>query len=72
MTHIESKNICSIFQCQKKEQYSHNATVAENTWFERCHTSPAICVIITYCFSVNMMFEQITRKSNHYQRTDIT
>jgi len=64
MTLIESKNVCSIFQCQKINKYSHNATVAENTWFERCHTSPACIIIITDCFSVKMTFEQIIRESS--------
>lgn len=49
---------------KKKGKYKHKATVAENTWFERCHISPAICMIITYCFSVNMTYEQIIRESS--------
>jgi len=31
-------------------------------WFERCHISPAAC--ITYCFSVNITFEQTIRETN--------
>jgi len=54
MTLVESKNICGIFQCQKKGKYNHNVAVAENTWFERCHTSPATCIIITYCYSLSI------------------
>ncbi|CAL1671812.1 unnamed protein product [Lasius platythorax] len=59
----ESKNVCRIFHCQRKGKYNHEASVAENTWFERCHTS-ATCIIITYCFSVNMTYGQIIRESS--------
>ncbi|CAH2084406.1 unnamed protein product [Euphydryas editha] len=38
--------------------YSHSATVAEDTWFERYHTSAQACILITYCFAKRMTFEQ--------------
>lgn len=60
----ESRLCCGEFVCQKKGKYNHSATVAENTWFERCHTSPTTCVLITYCFSVNFSFEQTLRESS--------
>lgn len=48
----------------RKGKYRHTATVAENTWFQKCHISPAACILITYCFSVNMSFEQMIRESS--------
>jgi len=60
----ESQHACGQFLCMKKGKYRHIATVAENTWFERCHISPAACIFITYCFSVNMTFEQTIRESS--------
>lgn len=64
MNLLESDLECGRFLCMKKEKYRHTATVAEDTWFERCHISPAACILITYCFSVNMSFDQTIRESN--------
>lgn len=55
----ESKNVCDMFHCYKKGKYNHKATVTENMWFEKYHISPATCILITYCFAVNMTYEQI-------------
>lgn len=62
MVLYESRLCCGQFICQKKNKHRHSATVAENTWFERCHTSPMTCILITYCFSVNFTFEQTLRE----------
>jgi len=59
---IESELVCGQFLCFKEQKYRHIATVAEDTWFERCHISAAACILITYCFSVNMTFEQTIRE----------
>jgi len=59
---IESELVCGQFLCFKERKYRHTATVAEDTWFERCHISAAACILITYCFSVNMTFEQTIRE----------
>lgn len=60
----ESQLCCGKFIWQKKDKYNHSITVVENTWFERCHTSPMTCIFITYCFSVNFTFEQTLRESS--------
>lgn len=64
MNLLESDLECGRFLCMKKGKYRHTATVAEDTWFERCHISPAACILITYCFSVNMSFDQTIRESS--------
>ncbi|KAK2578847.1 hypothetical protein KPH14_012202 [Odynerus spinipes] len=46
----------------KKNKYSHNRTAADNTWLERCHVSVETSMLITYCFSVHMSFEQTIRE----------
>jgi len=69
---LEFKHACGKFLCMKKGKYRHNATVAENTWFERCHISPAACILITYCFSVNMTFEQSIRESSIVNQQQIS
>lgn len=53
---------CGEFICQKKSKYNHSASVAENTWFERCHLSPACFMLMTYSFSINLTFNQTVRE----------
>ncbi|CAL1688659.1 unnamed protein product [Lasius platythorax] len=72
MTLYESRLICDEFICQKKGSYNHSATVAHNTWFERCYTSAATCVLVTYCFAVNMIFEQSLRECSIIENEEIS
>lgn len=62
MTLQESKSICGIFVCQKKGHYSHNVTVAKDTWFERTHISAEMCILLTYCFAMDYSYEQTKRE----------
>lgn len=72
MTLYETENVCGIFRCFKKGKYHHNSTVAENTWFERCHTSAATCVLITYCFATNFNFDQTIRESSIVENQSVS
>lgn len=62
MVLIEAKGVYGQFKCFKKKKYRHQTSIAEDTWLERCDTSPAACIIIAYCFSVDMTFQQTIRK----------
>ena len=55
MTLSESDLGYGLFRCQKKGEYS--LSVADKTWFERCHISVASFVLITYYFAVDMRFD---------------
>lgn len=56
----------------KKGSYYHTLTVAHNTWFERCHTSAATCVPITYCFAVNITFQKSIRECSIVENEEIS
>lgn len=58
----ESELGCGKFVCQKKGNYKHIASVAQETWFERCHISATSCMLITYSFAMNFNFEQTIRE----------
>ena len=60
---VASRGTFGTFQrCTKKQ--IHEASVAENTWFERCHISPEAFLIITYAFAMKYSYEQAIRESS--------
>lgn len=57
---------------KRKDKSIHNATVAENTWFERCFISAAGFASTTYSLALNLFMEQTIRESSIFQSQEVS
>ena len=60
---VASRGTYRTFRCWTKNQI-HEASAADNTWFERRYFPPEACLVITYAFALKYSYEQAIRESS--------